>query len=273
MKDYKIIVTGSSGYIGSNFLNTFPEAIAAKNNSDNSINLIYKNLPLNSDSLKNTPIVIIHLATYFSLNKNENNLIKKANLDFGEQLLNYFNDVHVKKIIYTNSMYSFYKTDRERGSYYTKTKNIFSKYLESYCSSRNIFFEEIYLDNTFGGVDKRKKILPLIINELQNEGENPIKNPQKAINLMHVQDVILRLYLASSTYKSNKSAFIKKNSILLYSIYEFLKHFKEKQIIDKSILKTQKNNYIENDLNISYENIKVKNIANALIDTYLANES
>ena len=76
-------------------------------------------------------------------------------------------------------MYSFYKTVRERGSYYTKTKNIFSKYIESYCSSRNIFFEEIYLDNTFGGVDKRNKILPIIINELQNEGENPIKNPQK----------------------------------------------------------------------------------------------
>ena len=77
MKDSKIIVTGSSRYIGSNFLNTFPESIAAKNSSDNTLNFIYKDLPLNSDYFKNTPIVIIHLATYFSLNENENDLIKK----------------------------------------------------------------------------------------------------------------------------------------------------------------------------------------------------
>ena len=62
--------------------------------------------------------------------------------------------------------------------------------------------------------------------------ENPIKNPQKAINLMHIQDVILRLYPVKYSYKSNKSAFIRREFNLLSSIYEFLKHFKEEQIID-----------------------------------------
>jgi len=89
---------------------------------------------------------------------------------------------------------------------------------------------------------------------------------------MHVQDVISRLNLASISYKNNKSSFIRKKSLLLSSIYEFLKHFKEEQKIDESILKSIKNNYIENDVNISYENVNVRNIADSLVKTYLAYE-
>ena len=96
MKDSKIIVTGSSGYIGSNFLNTFPESIAIKNSSDNTLNFIYKDLPLNSDYFKNTPIVIIHLATYFSLNENENDLIK-SKFRFWRTVIKLLKDINVKK--------------------------------------------------------------------------------------------------------------------------------------------------------------------------------
>lgn len=272
MTDTNLVITGSSGYIGSNFLNAFPDSIYVKRDIKNKINLFHKNFQLNPDSLKDKPNVIIHLATNFSLDENDKELIKKANLDFGKELLKYFKDFEVKKLIYTNSMYSFYNSKRERESYYTKTKNLFSSYLESYCLNKDIYFEEIYLDNTFGGKDKRKKILPLIIKEIHNDGANPIKNPENAINLMHVEDVILRLNLASISYKNNKSSFIRKNSLLLSSIYEFLKHFKEEQKIDESILKSVKNNYIENDVTISYENINVRNIAESLVDTYLAYE-
>jgi nucleoside-diphosphate-sugar epimerase len=272
MTDTNLVITGSSGYLGSNFLNAFPDSIYLKRDIKDKLNLFNKNFQLNPHNLKDLPIVIIHLATHFSLDENDKELIKKANLDFGKELLKYFKDFEIKKIIYTNSMYSFYSSKREQESYYTKTKNLFSSYLEAYCLNKDIYFEEIYLDNTFGGKDKRKKILPLIIKEIHNDGANPIKNPENAINLMHVQDVISRLNLASTSYKNNKSSFIRKNSLLLSSIYEFLKHFKEEQKIDESILKSIKNNYIKNDVTISYENINVRSIADSLVETYLAYE-
>lgn len=157
MTDTNLVITGSSGYLGSNFLNAFPDSIYLKRDIKDKLNLFNKNFQLNPHNLKDLPIVIIHLATHFSLDENDKELIKKANLDFGKELLKYFKDFEIKKIIYTNSMYSFYSSKREQESYYTKTKNLFSSYLEAYCLNKDIYFEEIYLDNTFGGKDKRKK--------------------------------------------------------------------------------------------------------------------
>ena len=59
----------------------------------------------------------------------------------------------------------------------TKSKNIFSKHLFQYTQKRNIFYEEIFLDNSFGGIDRRKKVIPLIIENIYSNKENPINNP------------------------------------------------------------------------------------------------
>ena len=54
-------------------------------------------------------------------------------------------------------MYNFYEQDKEKKAITQKQKTIF-KFLNDYCEKNSISFEEIYLDNTYGNIDKRKKL-------------------------------------------------------------------------------------------------------------------
>ena len=265
MQETNYIITGSSGYIGSNFLLKNPKTLTVNRDTEN---LFLQDSNRNILEDNKNKYVLIHLATHFSINKDDDHIIKKANLDFGINLLKYIEKLNISKIVYTNTMYSFYKGEKERNSFYTKSKNIFSKHLFQYTQKRNIFYEEIFLDNSFGGIDRRKKVIPLIIENIFSNKENPINNPNNVINLMHIDDIVKRLELSGNIPKSEKSAFINNKSVALYSIYEFLDYYKKTKKIKKDILKFYENEYIPNDLAINYKNLKINDLSNKLIHTY-----
>ena len=165
MDQLNFIVTGSSGYIGSNFIQQYPKSFILKKDKKGTISISQDGSTIQTVS---GPCVLIHLATYFSLEEDDKDLIREANLDYGREVLNFVENLDLKKIVYTNSMYNFYEQDKERESYYTKTKKQFSNFLNDYCEKNSISFEEIYLDNTYGNIDKRKKVIPLIIKNIIN---------------------------------------------------------------------------------------------------------
>jgi len=186
---------------------------------------------------KSSEINILHLATFFSLDKNDEEKVIDANIKFGNNLLKKITDLKVKKIIYINTMYSFSEDSKVLGSTYVKSKNIFSKTLENFCREKNINIDELYIGNTFGKNDNRKKIIPLIIDSLKNGNENPINNPDIYLNFLNIDLIIDFIKVQLSEDSSNKYVIYSNFDYNLSSVYLFL----------QSILNTQ-----------DYQNIKTK---------------
>ncbi len=256
MDNNAVIVSGSSGFIGKNFLKTYSNKnFYQVSRIDNQIFFKDFKNKLDTNFLKtDKELVLLHLATHFSKDPNDNDLIFEANINFGKNLLNKLKSFNLKKIVYTNTMFNFYKEQNIRDLYYTNTKQTFSQYLKKFCMKENILYEEIFLDNTFGVNDTRNKIIPLIVASIVNGKENPILNPDALINLVSVKDVVSRLNQAISDNRNQSSIFVQEDSFQLKSIYDYLNRYKLSNDIDPSLIKLKSNNYC-NSMNLNNENV------------------
>lgn len=267
-KDVSVVITGSSGFIGRSFIESYSnlDLYRTKRKKNNQISFEHIKSSSESDCLDiDNDFVLLHLATYFSKNVEDKSLITNANIDFGENLINKLQNSKIKKIVYTNTMFNFYKDTATRNLYYTKTKQMFSEYLKEVCKEKSILYEEIYLDNTFGKSDTRKKVIPLIINSILNNQKNPIENPDVSLNLVSVDDVCKRLYQATFDNKNDSSLFIQKKSFELRTIYEYLNAFKEHNMKDYSLIKLKPNNYIDSLGFNNQNNYQLKRVYDQLL--------
>lgn len=277
-KDKILIISGASGYIGSNLIG---KLISLRNNiviTKRSTKYDYEFLDLENNKyqlneLKNKEILLIHLATFYSKDPGDSKKIKMSNEDFGKDLVKKLIKFNLKKIIYTNSMFSFYNDKNIRNLEYSKSKNNFSCFLKQISNSESLIFEEIYLDNSFGNVDKRNKVIPLIMKSLISNSENPIANADAYINLVHIDDVVQRIILSANTLQAGSTAFISKFSYNIQSIYNFLYEYSTFNQINKTLLHKKNNNYIQPHPRVDLKGIPLKKLSYALIDELKKYES
>ena len=254
MLNNNLIISGSSGFIGTNLLNYLQNQNIYRVKKDKNNEEIYFVDSLNNKINKlesNNSFTFIHLATFFTKDISLDKFVYESNYQYGKRILNKLENINLEKIIYTNSMYCYYPDSETRELQYTKSKLQFSDYLNKYCIDKKISYEEIFLDNTYGPNDSRDKILPNIVKSILNFQENPILNPNNLVNLIHVNDVISQLIDAANRSGSYKYAMLNKKSILLISIYEYLNEYFTKGVANKHLLKYSKNNYLE----FPFENI------------------
>jgi CDP-paratose synthetase len=263
-----ILITGASGYIASNLIKKLNETeflFIEKSKMDitDSNNRVVQNL-----HNKFSNIHLLHLATHYSKNIKENDKIYEANILFGSKLLEKLNDINISKILYTNTMFNYYPDKTSRDLYYTQTKRDFSEIIEDFCNKNNINYEEIFLDNTFGLNDSRKKIVDVIIQSIKDREENPIINKETFINLIGVKNVIERLLISSKENVSYKSSFVSNKMVNINSIYEYLKHYSVNGVKEKDLLDYTENTYMNSAPQIDYKNIQISNIEDDLINLY-----
>lgn len=270
-KEKYLIITGSTGYIGSNFVESF---------IDKDFNIIYtkratkqnykyydlKNKIFNLSNLLDSEIIFLHLATYFSKAKEDQEEVIYSNELFGKQVFDELKKYNLKKVIYTNSMYLYYDDSSVRNLPYTLTKKNFSNFLRINTDLNSILYEEIFFDNTFGNLDKRPKVVPLIMKSIVENTENPVLNKGAYINLVNVEDVIERLKISITSNDQGKTSFINYKSINLDSIYNFLKNYKITRENKVELLKYKDNSYINDYPEIEHKNIKLKKMSNSLIE-------
>ena len=161
-----LFVTGITGFVGSSILRNYKlfEKFQIVGSSSSN-NYKFENnelIRITSQELEiilkqSSEIKIVHLATFFSLSKNDDDKVIDANIKFGNNFLKKISDFKVKKIIYINTIYSFSENSGILNSTYVKSKNNFSKTLENFCEKKNINLDELFIGNTFGKNDNRKK--------------------------------------------------------------------------------------------------------------------
>jgi len=245
-----VFITGSSGFIGSNFLNFIKE------NKFKNFEIVRINKD-NYKDYKNTKYDLInlyHFAGFYSLDEKEKSKIYEANYYYGESLLNTLEIEKFNNLVYTNSIYSL------DGQYdktsYVKSKNKFSDLIKEKNVGQNFNFIELFLDNTFGAKDSRDKILNNIINSVNEGIKFTINNPESYINLIEIQKLCKYLFELISKTVDEKNIITSKYSYKLISILEASTKFsngKSNIDIDKRI------NNLKSELNVVKINSDLEN--------------
>ena len=190
---YKILLTGSSGFIGLNLLESLSKKnklfIILRNRSskkifeNKNIKIIkFKNYTSLNSQLKKIKVdIVIHCATYYvKIHKFSD--IKKfcdANILLGNIILENLEKMRVKKFINFSTIWENANGKMNNPkNLYSAYKKSFSAILEFYKKKLNdIKFYELMISDTFGLNDKRKKII------------NTLKINRVLVNQIHTETV------------------------------------------------------------------------------------
>ena len=243
-----ICITGATGFIGSNLV----KSLQAKSGS--SITAIVRSKQagekiktLNLDSYLDDGDTehlinffqerkfdtVIHLASLYLKNHQSQQIesLISSNVLFGTRLLEAAAKSSVKYFINTGTFWQYFDNKvYSPVNLYAASKQAFEVIARYYQESSNIFFTTLYLNDTYGPGDTRKKILN-IWKSMKDTDSLDMSPGEQQINLLHIQDVVygyLRLiHLVqsgdlpkSTTYmlKSNEDLSVKQLAALFEKI-------------------------------------------------------
>lgn len=195
----RILVTGTTGYIGKMFLNKFKNNFEVHtltrttdghiNNHlyDGSLNSVIKALNTSKADL------VIHFASLFIVEhkpENVNDLIS-SNILFGTHLLEGMRLNEVKKIINIGTSWQNFESIEYRAvNLYAATKEAFQKILDFYSDAYSFKAITLKLTDTYGPDDNRSKILNYIL-KYSLTGEVLGATPgNQEIDLVYIDDVL-----------------------------------------------------------------------------------
>jgi CDP-3, 6-dideoxy-D-glycero-L-glycero-4-hexulose-4-reductase len=207
----KILITGSTGFIGSNIINYLLtknfyiyDLLRLKNRKKIKINKLKKNkkyIPIFyskfselEHKLRTLKIdIIINCATYYSTKndvKTIENLVK-TNIIFCSIVLEILNK-HIKKFINFGSMMEYSKNNIFfPRNFYAITKFFFQTIEKFYKQKNNkIKFYDLKLYETYGDNDKRKKLIPEIIKNYKRNKTTKIISRELNMNFVHIKSLI-----------------------------------------------------------------------------------
>lgn len=236
---YKILLTGSSGFIGLNLL----ESLSKKNKifiilrnklskkifKNKNIQIIkFKNYTSLNSQLKKIKVdIVIHCATYYvKIHKFSD--IKKfcdANILLGNIILENLEKMRVKKFINFSTIWENANGKKNNPkNLYSAYKKSFSAILEFYKKKLNdIKFYELMISDTFGLNDQRKKIINTLKINYQKKRTTKIVSKNLFMNLLNVLDIIKAVKLIIYKSISPNKYLLKNNSET--KIFDLIKIF------------------------------------------------
>ena len=235
---HKILLTGYSGFIGSEILNQLSKNntiyITQRNkkkvnnkNIQNIKKIYFKNYDNLNYKLNKLKIdIVIHCATHYIKNHTSKDIKKlsDSNILFGNVILENLKAMKVKKFIYFNTVWENYDSIKKNYfNLYAVYKSIFKEIISYYKKNlTSIKFYNLLISDTFGVMDKRKKIINILKLNYKKNKNTKILSKNLYLNLLNVEDIIEAVkILINKNYKSDE--YILKNS----------KNFSLKEIVDR----------------------------------------
>jgi len=206
-----ILLTGCTGFIGSNILDRFKNSnkiyIILRNKRKNSffkkknIKIItfkdYKEL--NKKLGKIEAEIVIHAATHYAKSHNQKDIkeFSNSNILFGNIILENLKNMNTSKFINFSTVWEDYNGIKNNYfNLYSAYKNAFSKILNFYKKKlKNIKFYELMISDTFGKNDKRAKIINVLRKNYKRNIKTNIVSKNLYINLLNVEDITNAVYL------------------------------------------------------------------------------
>jgi nucleoside-diphosphate-sugar epimerase len=202
----KILVTGSTGFIGQNLVKVLLDTnyaihcIVRANSGTSNMSqkvTIFK-YDENIDSLidyfsEQKFDGVIHLASLFlaSHTKNDISNLISSNIHFGTELLEASKTSNVKWFINTGTFWQNYHNEEYNPvNLYAATKEVFQDIARYYTETSNLIFVTIKLNDTFGPNDTRNKIFNLW-NKIAKNGEClEMSAGEQIIDTSYIEDVV-----------------------------------------------------------------------------------
>jgi len=267
----RILITGATGFIGSNIINLLLEKkiyiydiLRQKNKNNKYIKklqkkknyfpIFYNKFNDLEEKLKKINInIVINCATYYS-NKNDVETIEKliqTNIIFCSIILETLKK-KIKKFINFGSMMEYsHGNNFSPKNFYAITKFSFQKIEEFYKKDNpKIKFYDLKLYETYGDNDKREKIIPTIIKKYSQNKNITIVSKNLAMNFVHIESLMLAVKMIIKNQIQEGEYCIKNK-----------KFTKIKELIDslnKKLKKKIKTKYLSSK-KFSYYNNKLKN--------------
>ena len=260
MKKSKILITGSTGFIGSSILSflkkkNFQTYAILKDNKKRNIKsyknynlILYKNLSELEKKLKNHKFnVLINCATLYSKDDDPKTMLNmiEANISlFSIVLKQTIKDINL--IINFGSMMEHIRNkNKSYTNFYSITKSTMQKIINFFTYKKKIKFINIKLFESYGENDQRKKIIPTIIKNYKNNVITRVKPANLKLNFINVtsiikiiENILIKKKLASGDYCLKNQKFVNIKS-LVTSLNKTLK----KKIKIKFISQKQSLNY------------------------------
>lgn len=200
----KILLTGSSGFIGSNLLKDLSKnykvyTILRKKNKNSSKNknidqIYFINYEELSKKLKLIKVdVVIHCATHYIKNHSQTDLKKLAesNILLGNILLENLEKMSVKKFINFSTVWENYNGKKDNFyNLYSVYKKNFRNIIDYYKKFLKVQFYNLIISDTFGENDKRNKIINILRTNYKKNKSTSIISKKLFINFLNIKDII-----------------------------------------------------------------------------------
>ena len=222
----KIFLTGGSGFIGSNVISHFSENYKItvldrgkeKNKKIKNVKYLkFSKLENLNKILKNKKFyAIIHCATHYK-KKHSFKDIKKmidANIYLGNIILDNYKQLKFSKFInFTSVWENFMAKKNNPANLYSVYKLSFTNIINYYKKNIDgIKFYNLYLSETFGDNDKRKKLLNQIRKNYSNNKLTTINSKNLKVNITNVKDVMLGIDILLKKNINSGNYSIKNNN-------------------------------------------------------------
>lgn len=198
----KILLTGSTGFVGSAILNELSEnhIVYCLNRKKLKQSRKYKNIyfksykDLNSKLRKIQAETVIHCATHYVKYHNIKDIKKlsDSNILFGNIILENLSKMKVKNFINFSSVWENYNGTKDNYfNLYSVYKRCFSNLLKYYeKNSQGINFYNLFISDTFGEADKRSKIINVLKKNYKKNLITKIISSKLYLNLLNIKDIV-----------------------------------------------------------------------------------
>jgi nucleoside-diphosphate-sugar epimerase len=249
----KILMTGSTGYIGSHLYSKLKESnydikvVLNKNPivysetfvEEKDIHTYVNHYKLKEFITSFNPDLCIHLASSQSEDESLESIenLINSNLKFSTELINSLSLSSCRKFINTGTSWQHYESVVYNPvNLYAATKQAFQDILVYYAEAFDFRIITLKLFDTYGPNDHRKKIINLLLNQIKSDQPLKLTPGNQLINLIHVDDIVeaymiaIDLIVKNSEEKITEYGVSAEETITIKALAELIEKLSRKNL-------------------------------------------